>query len=72
MSGEGARDPRLTPVERPISEMIQRRYVFPGVLEMNYQSRRRMGVNIYLIDGGIGIRPDRRRVSSTSCPTSSS
>ncbi len=32
--------------------MIQRRYVFPGVLEMNYQSGRRMGVNIYLIDGG--------------------
>jgi glyoxylase-like metal-dependent hydrolase (beta-lactamase superfamily II) len=32
--------------------MIQRRYVFPGVLEMNYQSRRRLGVNIYLIDGG--------------------
>jgi hydroxyacylglutathione hydrolase len=32
--------------------MIQRRYVFPGVLEMNYQSQRRLGVNIYLIDGG--------------------
>jgi glyoxylase-like metal-dependent hydrolase (beta-lactamase superfamily II) len=32
--------------------MIQRRYVFPGVLELNYQSGRRMGVNIYLIDGG--------------------
>lgn len=32
--------------------MIQRRYLFPGVLEMNYQSRRRLGVNIYLIDGG--------------------
>ena len=32
--------------------MIQRRYVFPGVLEMNYQSQRRMGVNVYLIDGG--------------------
>ena len=32
--------------------MIQRRYVFPGVVEMNYQSRRRLGVNIYLIDGG--------------------
>jgi hydroxyacylglutathione hydrolase len=32
--------------------MIQRRYVFPAVLEMNYQSQRRMGVNIYLIDGG--------------------
>ncbi len=32
--------------------MIQRRYVFPCVQEMNYQSGRRMGVNIYLIDGG--------------------
>src|SRR6516162_11442252 len=32
--------------------MIERRYVFPGVIEMNYQARRRLGVNIYLIDGG--------------------
>jgi hydroxyacylglutathione hydrolase len=32
--------------------MIERRYLFPGVLEMNYQARRRLGVNIYLIDGG--------------------
>jgi glyoxylase-like metal-dependent hydrolase (beta-lactamase superfamily II) len=32
--------------------MIERRYVFPGVLELNYQARRRMGVNIYVIDGG--------------------
>jgi glyoxylase-like metal-dependent hydrolase (beta-lactamase superfamily II) len=32
--------------------MVVRRYVFPGVIEMNYQSRRRMGVNVYLIDGG--------------------
>jgi glyoxylase-like metal-dependent hydrolase (beta-lactamase superfamily II) len=32
--------------------MIERRFVFPGVLEMNYQSRRRMGVNVYLVDGG--------------------
>lgn len=32
--------------------MIERNYVFPGVIEMNYQSRRRMGVNVYLIDGG--------------------
>jgi glyoxylase-like metal-dependent hydrolase (beta-lactamase superfamily II) len=32
--------------------MIERRYVFPGVLELNYQAQRRMGVNIYLIDGG--------------------
>jgi hydroxyacylglutathione hydrolase len=32
--------------------MRERRYVFPGVVEMNYQARRRLGVNIYLIDGG--------------------
>jgi glyoxylase-like metal-dependent hydrolase (beta-lactamase superfamily II) len=32
--------------------MMQRRYVFPGVLELNYQAQRRMGVNVYLIDGG--------------------
>ena len=31
--------------------MTERRYVFPGVIELNYQARRRMGVNIYLIDG---------------------
>jgi hydroxyacylglutathione hydrolase len=32
--------------------MIERKYVFPGVIEMNYQAMRRMGVNVYLIDGG--------------------
>jgi glyoxylase-like metal-dependent hydrolase (beta-lactamase superfamily II) len=32
--------------------MIERTYLFPGVIEMNYQARRRMGVNVYLIDGG--------------------
>lgn len=32
--------------------MIERQYIFPGVIEMNYQARRRLGVNIYLIDGG--------------------
>ncbi|WP_165073613.1 MBL fold metallo-hydrolase [Paludisphaera rhizosphaerae] len=32
--------------------MAQRRYLFPNVIEMNYQARRRMGVNVYLIDGG--------------------
>src|SRR5215469_7309514 len=32
--------------------MVPRRYVFPGVIEMNVQARRRLGVNIYLIDGG--------------------
>jgi hydroxyacylglutathione hydrolase len=32
--------------------MVERQYVFPGVIEMNVQARRRLGVNIYLIDGG--------------------
>jgi glyoxylase-like metal-dependent hydrolase (beta-lactamase superfamily II) len=31
---------------------IERKYVFPGVIELNVQARRRLGVNIYLIDGG--------------------
>lgn len=32
--------------------MVERRYIFPGVIEMNVQARRRLGVNIYLIEGG--------------------
>src|SRR3954464_8371597 len=32
--------------------MVERRYIFPGVIELNVQARRRLGVNIYLIDGG--------------------
>ncbi len=32
--------------------MVERCYIFPGVIEMNVQARRRLGVNIYLIDGG--------------------
>jgi hydroxyacylglutathione hydrolase len=32
--------------------MIDRQYIFPGVIEMNVQARRHLGVNIYLIDGG--------------------
>ncbi|HWE37660.1 MAG TPA: MBL fold metallo-hydrolase [Isosphaeraceae bacterium] len=32
--------------------MVARNYLFPGVIEMNVQARRRLGVNIYLIDGG--------------------
>lgn len=31
---------------------MERIYVFPGVIEMNVQSRRMLGVNIYLVDGG--------------------
>jgi glyoxylase-like metal-dependent hydrolase (beta-lactamase superfamily II) len=32
--------------------MVERHYLFPGVIEMNVQARKRLGVNIYLIDGG--------------------
>jgi len=32
--------------------MVERQYIFPGIIEMNHQARRRLGVNIYLIDGG--------------------
>ena len=32
--------------------MLERRYIFPGVIELNVQARRHLGVNIYLIDGG--------------------
>src|SRR5207302_11059956 len=32
--------------------MLTRRYLFPNVIEMNYQAGRRLGVNVYLIDGG--------------------
>src|SRR5437667_6287991 len=32
--------------------MLERKYLFPHVIEMNYQASRRLGVNVYLIDGG--------------------
>src|SRR5262249_13253968 len=32
--------------------MLKRKYLFPQVIEMNYQAGRRLGVNVYLIDGG--------------------
>ncbi|MBI3823201.1 MAG: MBL fold metallo-hydrolase [Planctomycetes bacterium] len=32
--------------------MLPRKYLFPRVIEMNYQACRRLGVNVYLIDGG--------------------
>lgn len=45
-------NPRSQLDEEPDAIMIKRRYLFPGVIEMNHQARRRMGVNVYLIDGG--------------------
>jgi glyoxylase-like metal-dependent hydrolase (beta-lactamase superfamily II) len=32
--------------------MRARKYLFPRVIEMNYQAGRRLGVNVYLLDGG--------------------
>jgi hydroxyacylglutathione hydrolase len=32
--------------------MLARRYLVPNVIELNYQAKRRLGVNVYLIDGG--------------------
>src|SRR5262249_5051841 len=32
--------------------MLQRKYLFPNVIELNYQAGRKLGVNVYLIDGG--------------------
>jgi glyoxylase-like metal-dependent hydrolase (beta-lactamase superfamily II) len=32
--------------------MLRRKYLFPRVIEMNYQAGRRLGVNVYLLDGG--------------------
>jgi hydroxyacylglutathione hydrolase len=32
--------------------MLERKYLCPHVIEMNYQAGRRLGVNVYLIDGG--------------------
>ncbi|MBU6174891.1 MAG: MBL fold metallo-hydrolase, partial [Planctomycetes bacterium] len=32
--------------------MLPRKYVFPRVIEMNLQAGHRLGVNVYLIDGG--------------------
>jgi hydroxyacylglutathione hydrolase len=34
--------------------MVQRKYLFPGVIELNLQAAQSFGVNIYLIDGGGG------------------
>src|SRR5919204_533270 len=35
-----------------MSTMLKRKYLFPRVIEMNYQAGHRLGVNVYLIDGG--------------------
>jgi glyoxylase-like metal-dependent hydrolase (beta-lactamase superfamily II) len=32
--------------------MLKRRYLFPHVIEMNYQAERRLGVNVYLVEDG--------------------
>jgi glyoxylase-like metal-dependent hydrolase (beta-lactamase superfamily II) len=32
--------------------MLRRKYLFPNVIELNYQAGRKLGVNVYLLDGG--------------------
>ena len=32
--------------------MRARKYLFPGVIELNYQAQRKLGVTVYLLDGG--------------------
>src|SRR5262245_42346698 len=32
--------------------MVERKYLFPGVIELNLQAAKSFGVNLYLIDGG--------------------
>lgn len=32
--------------------MLRRKYLFPNIIELNYQAGRKLGVNVYLIDGG--------------------
>lgn len=32
--------------------MLKRRYLFPNIIEMNYQAGRRLGVNVYLVESG--------------------
>src|SRR5581483_1213219 len=44
-------DPDLRPRSQD-GPMLQRKYLFPRVVELNYQAGRRLGVNVYLIDGG--------------------
>src|SRR3954452_11615148 len=42
---------RIAPFSHGV-HMLPRKYLFPNVIEMNYQAGRRLGVNVYLIDGG--------------------
>src|SRR6516162_10111355 len=45
-------DKLLNAPRGPAIAMLRRKYLFPHVIEMNYQAGRRLGVNVYLIDGG--------------------
>src|SRR5438105_15355032 len=38
-------------VEWRLAVMVPRKYLFPGVIELNLQAGRPFGVNLYLIDG---------------------
>src|SRR5215468_2272934 len=48
-AGSTLRTPVTSGADAP---MLARKYLFPHVIEMNYQAGRRLGVNVYLIDGG--------------------
>src|SRR5262245_51584512 len=43
---------KIRSTSRMSAIMLKRKYLFPNVIEMNYQAARRLGVNVYLIDGG--------------------
>ena len=52
--------------------MLRRKYLFPHVIEMNYQAGRRLGVNVYLIDGGKASSSSSTSASRTRSTRSSS
>ena len=52
--------------------MLRRKYLFPNVIEMNYQAGRRLGVNVYLIDGGTANSPSSTSASRRPSTRSSS
>ena len=47
--------------------MLRRKYLFPHVIELNYQAGRRLGVNVYLLDA-IDADPARRAAAIASLP----
>src|SRR3954463_2415711 len=52
--GRGAYHNSPGPRGSRVGSMLRRKYLFPNVIELNYQAGRRLGVNVYLIDGNNG------------------